>query len=378
MAGMSLQGLLISWLIVGELNTPADTAGYARMIIDLPPLLILLVGGVIADRTNGRSFLSLMHLAMALPPLILAWIVYTGEMSLTAVVAFGLAVAAIQATADPARQSVLSRVTRIDIQRTVTLTTIITSMVGIAGFYLGGALETLGLTQILVLQAIFFLSGIVAVQRLPSMPIVAGAPRANFRDGWQALKSLPLVRQIIGLNFVSSLFNAGAYIIAIPFITTEVYGGDAAFLAGVMIVFTIGSVGSNVLLFFVMPLLHPGRLFLLMQLTRIVILAALYTQPPLWLFYVLMVAWGLNMGVTTTMVRSTVQELAPPPQRAQILALLLLSFMVSSAISSPLLGNVIAFATPLAALLPGIAFSVIIFVVGLTMTGLWNHRSDRV
>lgn len=377
MAGMSLQGLLISWLIVGELETPADTAGFARMLIDLPPLLILLVGGLLADRNNGRTFLTWMHVLMALPPLLLAWVAFSGELSLTAVVCFGLAISAIQATSDPARQSVLSRVTRIDIQRTITLTTIVTSMVGIGGFYVGGELEAIGLTNVLLLQAGLFLAGIVAVRALPSMPIATIGVRPNFADGWKALKRAPLVRQIVGLNFLSSLFNAGAYIIAIPFIATEVYGGDASFLAGVMIVFTVGSVGSNVLLFLVMPLLHPGRLFLLMQLTRMVILGALFLQPPLWLFYLLMVAWGLNMGVTTTLVRSTVQELAPAETRAQILSFLLLSFMVSSAISSPVLGQVIAFASPLAALLPGIAFSLLIFGLGLWRTGLWRYTSDR-
>ena len=81
---------------------------------------------------------------------------------------------------------------------------------------------------------------------------------------------------------IASLFNAGAYIIAIPFIVKEVYGGDAHFFATVMMTFTAGSIGSNVLLLRFMPLNRPGRLFLLMQPTRVAILILLWTKPDVW------------------------------------------------------------------------------------------------
>ena len=194
---------------------------------------------------------------------------------------------------------------------------------------------------------------------------------AGLAASWQ----LPLVRNMIGLNFISSLFNAGAYIVAIPYIVTEVYLGDAAFFANVLIVFTAGSIGSNVLLLAFMPLKYPGRLFIFMQLSRAVILLILWLQPGLWLFYLMMFSWGLNMGVTSTMVRTTVQELAPPAVRAQILSVLLLSFLVSSPISSILLGLLISASTPLTALLPGIGVSLKIFVTGLPWSGLWQYHT---
>ena len=160
-----------------------------------------------------------------------------------------------------------------------------------------------------------------------------------------------------------------------PYIVTDIYGGSAQTLATAMLVFTVGSIISNIILFRVMPLERPGRLFLLMQLTRVAILGALLTQPSLPLFYGLLVAWGLNMGVTTTMVRTTVQELAPAHSRTQILSVLLLSFMVSSPISAMLLGFLIAGADPLLALAPAVVVSFAIFLLGISRTGLWHHRA---
>lgn len=373
MAGMSLQGFLFTWLLVGILETPADRVGIARFLAEFPPLAVLLLGGILGDRVNGRSYLSIMHVLMGLPPLLIAMVHNLFGLAYGWVVLFGVLMASLQALSDPARQSVLSRVARLDIQRAVTAMTICTSLVGLTGFYLGGRLDTLGLTAVLLIQSAMFGGGLAATIRLPDLALPNTA-RPGIVAGFQAVWQLPLIRNVIGLNFLSSLFNAGAYIVAIPFIVREVYQGDAAFFATIMIVFTSGSIGSNVLLFTLMPLARPGRLFLLMQLTRALILALLWLQPSIWVFHATIFAWGLNMGVTTTMVRTTVQELAPPTVRAQILSVLLLSFLVSSPISSLLLGFLIARTTPLAALLPGIAVSAIIFGIGMRASGLWQYR----
>ena len=376
MAGMSLYGFLFTWLLVGILERPADEAGLARSIAELPPLALLLIGGVVGDRLNGRSFLLTMHMLMALPPIVIAFVYEQQQLSYWWVVAYGVAMAGIQSLSDPTRQATLSRVATMDIQRAVVIMTIVTTGVGMLGFYLGGRLEQLGLAEVLIAQSALFLVGALATRMLPDLPSM-NASRPRVLDALKATWRAGLARNVIGLNFLSSLFNAGAYIIALPYIATEVYGGDAAFLAEVMIIFTVGSISSNVLLYFIMPLTYPGRLFLYMQLTRMVILGVLIFEPALWLFYLAMFAWGLNMGITTTMVRSMVQELAPAQERAQILSVLILSFMVSSPVSAYLLGLMIERFSPLTALIPGIVVSVLIFVLGLAFSGLWRFRTDQ-
>lgn len=377
LAGMSLQGFLFTWLLVGVLERPADEAGFARSLAEFPPLVVLFLGGLLGDRFNGRAYLAVMHLLVALPPLLIASVYSMGLLGYWWVVLFGVLMASLQALSDPARQSLISRVARMDIQRAVTIMIITSSLVGLSGFYLGGRLDVLGLGTVLAIQSALFLGGTIAILRLPPLPRM-GDPRrrttlsAGFRAVWQA----PLVRDIISLNLLSSLFNAGAYVVVIPYIVREVYGGDAAFYASVMMVFSAGSIGSSVLLLAFMPLARPGRLFLLMQLTRVLILLALFIEPSLWLFYLAMFAWGLNMGITTTLVRTTVQELADPVRRAQILSVLLLSFMITAPVSSLLLGVLIEHTTPLTALLPGVLISLVIFLLGTWRSGLWEYRSE--
>ena len=101
MAGMSLQGFLFTWLLVGILERPADEAGFARSLAEFPPLLVLFLGGLLGDRFNGRSYLAAMHLLMALPPLMIAAVYGAGALGYWWVVLFGVLMAGIQALSDP-------------------------------------------------------------------------------------------------------------------------------------------------------------------------------------------------------------------------------------------------------------------------------------
>ena len=296
-----------------------------------------------------------------------------GHLGYWLVIAFGAAMAALQSAGDPARAAMLNRVTRFDIQRTVTSMTVVTTFVALGAFWVGGRIEFLGLANVLLLQAGLFALSAAAVGRLPPQPPLGAS--FDLPGGLRALWRTRVVRNVIGINFASALFNAGGYVVVMPLLVREVYDADAAFLAGMMMAFTVGSSGSNVLLFLFMPLLRPGRIFLLMQLTRAAILTALWWQPPVWLFFALIVAWGVNMGITSTLVRTTVQEMAPTQHRAKILAVLLASFMVASPFSALVLGFVVQASDAPAGLLPGVFLSLGIFAVGARWSGLWRFES---
>jgi hypothetical protein len=57
---------------------------------------------------------------------------------------------------------------------------------------------------------------------------------------------------------------------------------------------------------------------------------------------------------------------------------LLVSFMISAPISSMLLGNLIAGFDPLTALLPGIVMSLVIFVIGVVSSRLWQYEAPTL
>ena len=371
LAAMSLQGFLIQWLLVFYLHTDAMQLGISRALMELPPIILLLLGGIYADRTDGRRMLLWISGTAALVPLVVA--ATLGHLSYWVVIAFGAAMAALQSAGDPARAAMLNRVTRMDIQRTVTAMTVVTTFIAMGAFWVGGRIEFLGLANVLVIQAALFALSAFAVGRLPPLPPVGAA--SHLLDGLRVLRHTRILRNVIGINFASALFNAGGYIVVMPLVVREVYQADAAFLASMMIAFTVGSSGSNALLFLFMPLKRPGRLFLVMQLTRAVILAALWCEPPAWLFFALVCGWGVNMGVTSTLARTTVQELAPAAHRAKILALLLAAFLIASPISALVLGFVVDATDAPSGLLPGVLVSLALFAFGILSSGMWHFES---
>ena len=54
---VGMQAVLFSWLVVGVLNAPAAQVGLVQMAFSAPALLLLLVGGAIADRVDRRRLL---------------------------------------------------------------------------------------------------------------------------------------------------------------------------------------------------------------------------------------------------------------------------------------------------------------------------------
>jgi len=261
-------------------------------------------------------------------------------------------------------------------------TTTVTMTVGLAGTWLGGRIDTLGLGTILVLQALLFGCGGLAVSAVsPALTRVPpGGPArvsrlAEIAEGLAVLWATPRVRDVIGLNFVSSVFNAGAWFVVYPFLVTRLYGGDAALLALLSLVFFAGSITSNLGLLRFVPLARPGRLFLFMQLTRVVLFSLLLLQPPIWVLALVSVGWGMNMGITTSTARMIVQGEAPEAQRARVLSVFILTTMSAAPLGALLLGTLVDLAGVLAGFVPGLAASSLIFLLGVTRTSLWSDRA---
>ena len=380
LAGMTLSSFLSSWLLVDRVGASPEQTGWASTLSRIVPLAFLLAGGVLVDRSNNRRYLVLMHLLIVVPGLVLASLVASDQLGYIAVVGFMVAMSALQALSDPARQSVLNRVAATDIQRSVTMVALTGSVVSFLAVTLGGAMDKIGDAPILITMWALFALGLWPILKLPNLPPLAKATEksgaqsaiSELLEGARVTASNRVLRPVIFCNFASSMFNAGAYTVALPFITKNVYAGDAQTFGWALGAITIGAGLSSVLLLLVMPFGKPGRVFLYFQLTRALILALMWVNFGEWVFYALMVLWGFNLGVTSTLARTVVQLEAPEAARGKVFSLMLLSFMLASAIGAPILGAIVGAADPLTALLPGVAVSVLIFAFGY-YSRLWVY-----
>ena len=104
-----MQGVLFSWLVVGVLQANADWVGIAQSALMLPSILLVLLGGVVADRSDRRSLLLALHLLAAGLSGCLVLIVAQGWLSMSLLIGYALCMGTVQAFAMPARDACCQR-----------------------------------------------------------------------------------------------------------------------------------------------------------------------------------------------------------------------------------------------------------------------------
>ena len=374
----AMQQLLLSWTLIGILEVPASQVGLIQAAAGIPGIFVMLLGGVRADDTDPRTLLIRVYLFAPVLPLFLITVVQLQQLSIQAVLLWALGMSFCVSYSSPAQQTILNRIASSSVQKAVSAATAVGFLVQILGLGIAGTIDKFGLSPALAFQATCVGLGAFAVRRLhPQPPVIqkTESPFKNLADGFREIYKQQDIMQTLIINFTSSVFNAGAFMTVFPFIVKEIYGGNAFLLSFLMVIFYAGATISNLLMIRVMPLVRPGRIFLIMQLSRMVILGLIWFEPVFWIFALACVGWGLNMGVTMTLARSIVQESATAEFRARIMSVYSLGLLGSAPIGALILGSLIDSLGILNALIPAISISIGLFMYGIIFTNVYNYRS---
>ena len=374
----AMQQLLLSWTLIGILEVPASQVGLIQAAAGIPGIFVMLLGGVRADDTDPRTLLIRVYLFAPVLPLFLITVVQLQQLSIQAVLLWALGMSFCVSYSSPAQQTILNRIASSSVQKAVSAATAVGFLVQIFGLGIAGTIDKFGLSPALAFQATCVGLGAFAVRRLhPQPPVIqkTESPFKNLADGFREIYKQRDIMQTLIINFTSSVFNAGAFMTVFPFIVKEIYGGNAFLLSFLMVIFYAGATISNLLMIRVMPLVRPGRIFLIMQLSRMVILGLIWFEPVFWIFALACVGWGLNMGVTMTLARTIVQESAAAEFRARIMSVYSLGLLGSAPIGALILGSLIDSLGILNALIPAISISIGLFMYGIIFTNVYNYRS---
>ena len=379
---LAMQQLLLSWMLIGILELPADQVGLIQAIIGIPGVVLMLMCGASADRSDPRSMLIKVYFVAPILPIFLIFMEMYQWLGVATVTLWGLGMSVVQSYSMPGQQAILNRLTSSSVQEGVTAATAIGFVVQVAGLILAGQIDTLGISPVLSLQAVgLVLAGFMMMRIAPVQPASAPATGASsvqvIRDGLVATYRSPIIFHTLLITFSSSIFNAGSFITVFPFIVKRIYDGDAWLLAVLMAVFFAGATLSNLILLRYMPLKAPGRLFLIMQLSRILVIYLMWIEPAFWVMVVATIGWGLNMGVTTNLARAIVQESAPNEYLGRIMSVFSIGMVGSAPIGAIVLGWMIERFGTLNALIPAMALSLILFLYGAFMSPVWGYRSAQ-
>ena len=175
-----------------------------------------------------------------------------------------------------------------------------------------------------------------------------------------------------------AVFFSGAYLVLLPVMIRELYGGGSLGLAGGFGFNLAGTVLATLVLMKTGRVRYPGRALMLGTLLSCSFLLALTLPLVHWVFYLVLFFWGAGGGLIVIMSRSIVQENAPETHRARIMSIFSLAMMGGSPIGSLLMGLLIdQVGVHMATLFPVIGMIVTALCLAVKLP-LWGIQSASV
>lgn len=379
-----LQMVLFPYLVADRLNMSAGLVGIAQAVMMLPTFLLMLPGGSLADRFDGRAILTTVHSLAAVPPILLGFAIAAGWLSYPLLLVFGFAMGTVNAFSQPARDSLLNRVVQgsggaMPLQRAVTLATMVMFATQIIGMILASQADRIGISPLLWLQGVGLMATVLLVRqlRLPSRPPVEHGTGISYQirqmsEGLVEAFSHRQIMPVIVIAFCIGIFYMGAFQVILPIQIREFHGGGAWRFALMSICFFGGTIVSSMAMFRHGGVHRGGRAIALAITTGAIVLALLAVPVPYWALLVFIFVWGLGGGVTITLSRAIVQEFAPESHRGRLLAIFSMGFMGGGPIGSFGIGFLIHYIGPYTAALVPAVLMALALVVLLFTTELWR------
>lgn len=347
-ASFGIQGVVFPWIVAFILVETPVRIGLAQAALWLPLLVFLLLGGAVADRLDPRRILLVLHLVALLPPAAVMALELSGALFYWPIIAYGLAMGTIMAFMQPARDGLLSRVSGGRIQRMVTMAIGFQFGTQLCGTLAASLVGIVGLLPVLGIQVLVLAAGAVAALMLLPAPPPAEAREPALRAIGQGLKLVwnhPTIRTVVGMGAFTGFFNVGIFLAVLPVLVRSSYGEGGQF-ALFYACWAAGNVTAILGLLRLGAREYPGRVLLAaMSVSSLSMLAASFS-PPMAAMYVIMALWGAGAGISASMNRTIVQQLAPAAQRARVLSTFQLGFMGSVPLGAFGFGLLVEFVGP--------------------------------
>lgn len=225
-AGSQIQRVAIAWQVY-ELTHDAFKLGLLGLFRFIPILIFGLAGGVIADRGDRRRTLLWTQFALLALALLLVGLSESGHITIWAIYLITMVAAVFEGVANPTRQALLPLlVPRSELPAASTMGVLVSHVSQVVGPAVGGVIiATLGTTGAYAVDALSFLTVIVAVllmhQRPPAVAITMSGYQAAL-EGLRFLRDTPTLFGVMLADFLATLF--GACTALMPIFADQVLG----------------------------------------------------------------------------------------------------------------------------------------------------------
>lgn len=336
-----MQSVALGWLVL-ELSDSALLLGVTGFAGSLPMLLLLLVGGVFADRTDRRRLLIGLQVALMSFALALAVLTALGVVNIGEIVLLSFLTGVAFAFSAPAYQSMISEmVDRPNLLNAIALNSTQFNLSRVIGPAFTGAVVALGgLALCFYVNAASFLASIVALTALHIPRVVRPDPAPlwdSFVEGLGYVRGRPRVLAILLSVAAISVF-AMPYATMLPIFARDVLGLGPGGLGYLLASAGVGAVTGALTLAARSPMARRGLNVLGgLALTAMAVvgfsLAKTFPVSAAFLFLI-----GFAATSTVALCNSLVQELVTDAMRGRVMSMFGLAFMGTLPIGNLLAG----------------------------------------
>ena len=230
--GSWMQLVAQPWLVLNLSGSPF-WVGVDAFAGHLPTFLLVLFGGVVADRHNRRRIMAISQVVQLLAALLLAVLLVLGRVKVWMVILASLITGTAQAFSFPAYQALVTTLTpREHLGNAISLNSLQFNLTRVIGPMLAGlAMSTVGAAWCFGLNAFSFLPLLIALYRIRSAEALASSSRAGgappSRPSLGFLRGHPTALAMLALVAISTAF-CGPVSGFLPVLIRNELGGDAA------------------------------------------------------------------------------------------------------------------------------------------------------
>jgi MFS family permease len=354
-SGNWMQIVAEMWLIV-QLTGSGAAVGITAGLQFLPMLLFGGWGGVLADRLDKRTLLTVTQFLMALPALALFALTMNGHVEAWVVFALVLTRGVITAIDNPARQSFVAEMVGPDrVVNAVALNSVVVHTARILGPAAAGALIAfLGVSACFAINAATFGVMLVALRLMNPAALyrTERAPRARgqLRSAVDYVRRTPSLRIPLAMMVLVGTVSFNFQVL-LPLLASQTWHGTAATYATLTAAMGVGSV-LGALATGARGRVSPRILMLSATAFGVAELLAA-GAPSYWLQVAALIPLGAASVTFAAGVNSSLQLGAEPAVRGRVMALYGVVFLGSTPIGAPLVGWLAEVAGPRAGLLAG-------------------------
>jgi MFS family permease len=342
--GTWMQQVGQGWLAL-QLSDSAFIVGLVSAAGSLPILFFSLYAGVIVDRRDKLRLVTIAQVLLSVEAAVLWWLVWSGHITIPALVILAAIQGLISSVEIPARQSmIVDLVGREDVVDAIALNSGGFNLARIIGPSIAAAvIAGAGLSWCFGINALSYVAviGCLVAIRLPKFvpaeTIVAA--REGFKEGVAYIRSRRDVTGIMGLIAIYSIFGL-QYLAMMPVIAREVLHTDAGGYGLLVTLVGVGALSGALALAALSSRIRRGKLFMASAFSFAALLLVFSLVRVTAVAGVLLVFIGLTMMINGALANGILQSVVPDELRGRVMAAYVFVYVGFAPIGALIAGTV--------------------------------------